>query len=390
MKKHTLCFIGLFMVSTVAFCQSFNCTQVYHPKEDAPVWYLQNQNNPTWGPTNTTNYGDTEYLDTQVWTWNASPGKKRSYIAVDLLFLNDLSTSYVNQCYLNLFNPFSGEAFSHKYSSGKSNVTRIYKVTQSWHENSITWDNQPDFEDDEYTEIGIIPSLPNTESHEHILNIDITPVVLDENHHLEHNYHGIVMMQWTEDLSTIFHKMNFASKDYPDSDYWPQLCINYEFPEPVVLYNGINLTVAGVDELENLFYNHVSYYWLINSEEYYGKTIAFETDNIDELELLLMLKITNNIGQHCEYEFSLIPTTSEKQINAAVKLHPNPAKTQFGIISDTPVKSVTIVDSMGKTRKHIDNYSNYSNIDICGFEKGIITVIIDTQQGIITKLLVVE
>ncbi|MBP7464104.1 MAG: DNRLRE domain-containing protein, partial [Bacteroidales bacterium] len=348
MKKKIFTSIFMVFIAFVCFSQSFSCTQVYHPKEDAPVWYLEDQSNPTWGPTNVTNYGTTEYLDTQVWTWNGSPGKKRSYIAIDLLFLNNLTTTYVDSCYLNLFNPFDNEAFSHRYSEGRSNVTRIYKVTEEWHESNVTWNNKPDYEDDEYTEIGIIPNQPNIQSHDDIFNIDITPVVLDADHQLEDNYYGIVLKQWTEDLTTYYHKMNFASKNHPNPDYWPQLCIKYIFPQPGVFYNGQSLTVTGIDDIEMLFYNHVTYYWDIDGVNYFGKTIAYETDNIEDVQLTLTLKITNNIGDFCEYSFSLIPTMVNNVEYKTVAIVPNPASSSFTLSGIDVIERISIYDALGK------------------------------------------
>jgi len=390
MLRVILIFFLLGIASGFSIAQTFSCTQVYYPKEDAVVWYLTNQNNPQWGPTNTQNYSTANFLDTQVWTWNGSPGKKRAYLANDFENLIDLTSTYIYSCHLNLFNPFSNTAFAHRYGEGQINTTRIYKVPEYWVSTAITWNNQPDIETDEYAEISPIPDCQTLIVIEDILNIDITNVVLTDDHTLESNFHGLVLMQWDEDLDSYFHKMNFASRDYNDPAYWPQICITYVFPEPIVYFDGSSLTVTGVEDLESLFYDHVSYYWLIDNESFEGKTIPFETDNIDENSLELHIKITNSIDSLCEYVFTPVVSAIHNNTLLAIQIYPNPVKENFIVVNCAEGFGITILNASGTLVFSGDNFYSRQPIDISGLKSGVYIVRIITGDDTVNRKLVVE
>lgn len=55
MLRVILIFLSLGITSSFSSAQTFSCTQVYYPKEDAVVWYLTNQNYPQLESPNTQN-----------------------------------------------------------------------------------------------------------------------------------------------------------------------------------------------------------------------------------------------------------------------------------------------------------------------------------------------
>jgi hypothetical protein len=98
------------------------------------------------------------------------------------------------------------------------NSFSIYKIIQSWDENSVTWNNQPLFSS---TNAVYVPkSISTTQSY---IDIDVTAFVQDMIDNPSENY-GF-MLKLDEEFP--YKLVTLASSDYPESSKRPKLVIYY-------------------------------------------------------------------------------------------------------------------------------------------------------------------
>ena len=138
MKKITflLC-CGIISASFNSFAQ---CSLIYSTQPDGAAgidaWVLSNY--PT------TNFGAGQELNAMAWTASGSPIVNRGLIRFDLSSIPANAT--VTQAFLSLYNnpnSSNGNPMGEHSTLSGSNAAWLQKVTTSWNELTVTWNDQP-------------------------------------------------------------------------------------------------------------------------------------------------------------------------------------------------------------------------------------------------------
>lgn len=98
------------------------------------------------------------------------------------------------------------------------NAFSIYKVTQSWQENSVTWNNQPATNTD--NSVSVPKSISGEQSY---IDINVTTLVQDMINNPSEN-HGF-MIKLDEEFP--YKLVIVASSDHPDQNKHPKLVVYY-------------------------------------------------------------------------------------------------------------------------------------------------------------------
>lgn len=165
------------------------------------------------------------------WTYGGVPAKDRSVIEFSL---SDLPEDIqLIKAWLNLY----AHPFGHSTLTG-SNEAMIYRVTERWLEHEVTWQDQP-----EYTEENSV-YLPESEfSQQDYLGIDITPMFQDMLDNPDQS-HGFLLKMIREEY---YRFLIFASSDLDDPEKWPELVVVYldcEMPDAYFEYSADSMTVS--------------------------------------------------------------------------------------------------------------------------------------------------
>jgi len=175
---------------------------------DARIWNL----NPS------TNAGTVEDFIAAYWTWSGTPGVLRSLIQFDLSSIPSNVT--INSAKLSLYyNPTSAAN-----GQAGNNTSWLQRVTSSWTEDGVTWNNQPTT-----TTVGEASLAQSTTSNQDYPNINVLNMV---NYFYAHPTKNYGFMLRLKDETSLYSSMKFASSDYSDASRHPKLKICYTQNEP--------------------------------------------------------------------------------------------------------------------------------------------------------------
>ena len=161
-------------------------------------------------------YGTSQGLVASVWTHYGEFGTGRSLFGFD--FSEMRQHFVIIDARLNLFHNPTSSHVGHS-NLGGDNTGMIFRITEPWNENTLTWDNQPATTN---TNAIFIPA-PATEDAD-FLNIDITPIIKDMIRHPESS-DGFMIKLFSED--TLYRSLVFASSEHPDAGLHPSIEITY-------------------------------------------------------------------------------------------------------------------------------------------------------------------
>jgi hypothetical protein len=168
--------------------------------------------------TGTTNYGTNPNFAAIAWT-SGGAFLTRGLLAFNLTSIP--TNAVITDAKLSLYcNTTSDHTQLHSSLSG-SNSSYLQKITSSWSEAGVTWNNQPTT-----TSTGQITLAQSTTSTENYLNIDIDALVQDWVSNPSSNY-GVLLRLITE---SHYRSLIFASSDHGDSTKRPKLEITYTVP----------------------------------------------------------------------------------------------------------------------------------------------------------------
>jgi len=178
---------------------------------DAQIWSSMSDNNS----------GNSAEFQAMAWTWDAlnlPEGKRRSLIDFDLSEIP--SDAKIKSAYLSLFHnsetvePIGG----HSKLSG-SNSCFLKRITESWEEGTVTWNNQPATTSE--NQVTIEESNTLDQNYE---NIDITALVQDMISDPNSSF-GIMLQLQTE---VYYRAILFASGDMSVENKRPKLKLEYK------------------------------------------------------------------------------------------------------------------------------------------------------------------
>ncbi len=168
---------------------------------------------------------------------------------------------------------------------GANNQGYVRRITQSWDENTITWNNQPS-----YTAVGEV-LVPASTSTAQDYTIDVTTMVQDFVNDPSNDFGFILML---DDETNYYKSLIFGSNDNPDTSLSPRMLISYTPPtaecrEFVLNTDGADALIA--TEFANLnFVTHPSdevITWTCNSVLCLGRSlIQFNLSSIPQTALV--------------------------------------------------------------------------------------------------------
>lgn len=165
-----------------------------------------------------TNFGSGEDLEANAWTFTPTPGIVRSFLKFDYSSLPPQAV--ITSAYLSLFQNHTSSSGNHSQQSGSNNAW-LQRVTGSWTENTVTWNNQPSS-----TTVNQVSVHASNSANENYPNIDVTVLVQDII--ASGNNNGFLLKLATEQY---YRRLTFASSDHADSTLHPIMQINYTLPE---------------------------------------------------------------------------------------------------------------------------------------------------------------
>ncbi|MFH2006072.1 MAG: DNRLRE domain-containing protein [bacterium] len=158
-----------------------------------------------------TNYGDSAYLYAMVWTWGGDDGTYRSLLEFPLP--SAMQGCTVGTATLSLFH-YPGT--DHSALSG-ANDYQIQRITTTWDEHTVTWNNQPS------SDAGSTISVPAPASITANAQIDVTSIVSYWFANAGSN-HGFLIRLANENY---YRAVAFTSSDHTDPSLHPTLSVTF-------------------------------------------------------------------------------------------------------------------------------------------------------------------
>jgi len=249
MKKILLLTISLFHF-VLGFSQS--CTFSIQPNGATGVDAQIFSNIPS------SNFGTSGELTAAAWTAGGS-ANLRSLIKFDVS--SNPTNAIVTQATLTLYNdPSSGQALGngeHTSLTG-SNEAWIQKITSYWHEDSVTWGNQPS---SDTTNQAILQQ--STNAHQDYA-IDISSLIQGMISNPSTNFGFLLRIQ----DENPFRALLFASSDNLDSTNWPKLEVTYTIPPASISASGSTTFCDGG-------------YVILNANSGMGLSYQWQKDSVD-------------------------------------------------------------------------------------------------------------
>lgn len=170
---------------------------------------------------NTNNGSDENYI-CNAWT-SGGAFHQRSLLEFDLSSLpsNAIITSANLALYCNTTSAHTQRHSNYPGSPYSSNESTIYRITGSWTESTVTWQNAPTFTSDDSV---LIPA--STSATQNYTNIDVVAMV-NTAWNDTGNHSKVVGMLLKLNNETKYRSLIFASSDHPDSTKRPELTITY-------------------------------------------------------------------------------------------------------------------------------------------------------------------
>lgn len=179
-----------------------------------------------------TNYGNDPRVMAIDWTWSGTPGVIRSLLGFDLSWIP--TGSVINNASLSLY-AWDGSS-PHSTLSG-SNACWIKRITSSWTEGTVTWNNQPTT-----TTFNQVALPTTTSSTQNYTDINVTAMVQDMINSPSAGYGMMLCLQ----NEAYYRNMSFCSSDHPNPALRPKLVVTYSDSLPV-----IPVSISGPTELYN-------------------------------------------------------------------------------------------------------------------------------------------
>jgi hypothetical protein len=185
--------------------------------------------NPNYTSMDNTNYGSYPLLVPECWTHSGYFTANRALLAFELSGIpitggTETTITYAN---LSLFSPVPQSSDEYKHFSNaimgtsgyKSNASYIKRITSTWNERDVTWNNQPTT-----TSTNQVLLNQSTTNNQNYLNIDVKNIINDICKGLDGN-NGMMLMLQNENY---YSRMSFASSDFSDNNLHPKLDLKYE------------------------------------------------------------------------------------------------------------------------------------------------------------------
>jgi hypothetical protein len=162
------------------------------------------------------NYGHNPQLAAGALTFGGVPGIIRNVLDFDLYSIPN--GAIINSAYLSLYAWDSNTGLGQHSTFSGSNKSLLQRITSTWNESSITWNNQLTT-----TTANQIYLPASTSTTQNYLNIDVSNLVQDMTNNPSTSFVFLLRLQ----NESYYRRLNFASSDHNNSGLHPKLVISY-------------------------------------------------------------------------------------------------------------------------------------------------------------------
>jgi hypothetical protein len=236
------------------------------------------------------NYADYILNVPMAWTNSGVPFTIRSLIQFDLSSIPD--GAIITEAKLSLFfanNSSNGT----QCNEGGSNACSISRITESWLESEVTWNNQPNFTTENQV---VLPRSVNP--YQNYENIDVTGLIQDM---YESDNYGMIIRLVNE---VKYLRMTFGSSDNSDASTHPKLVVKYTMNSGTVPEKPTGFTVNESTPL------NIDLSWIDNADNEASYIIEQSTGNNTNFIAVKTLAenttnttVTENISNKEKYYF---------------------------------------------------------------------------------------
>lgn len=210
MKSPFWSFVASFILQTTLLAQVTECVNSNANGADASLGYHDNYN------TENNNYGGDLYL--KAFCVPGASGGLNTNRGVMYFYTGFISPSaQVINATLTLH--ASGYVNSLLPGHFGNNASGIYRITQSWQESTVTWNNQPMFTTNDFSNL----PMSSTSTQDYV--VDVTPIATFHVQNPQQNY-GYLLRLYQENPNDPA-ALSFFSSDAASVNEWPELCITY-------------------------------------------------------------------------------------------------------------------------------------------------------------------
>lgn len=174
----------------------------------------------------TANYGTLVDIEAITWTCQSVLCNGRSLLEYDLSFIP--TGSVINSATLYLYaNNNAPNGIPGQPTYGTDNAGYIRRITQSWNENTVTWNNQP-----ATTTMNQV-TIPQSTSTSQDYVLDVTTLTQDM---IDNPNSGFGFMFSEINEVNYYNSLIFCSSDIPDTSLSPALVITYTPPGNMICF----------------------------------------------------------------------------------------------------------------------------------------------------------
>jgi len=216
----------------------------------------------------THNYGNSTVIRDDRWTWSFWYSR-RSLIEFDLSSIP--SDAVITEATLTLY----GTAH---YPLQRSNESCLCRITESWYEDTVTWDNQPTYTTED--------SLYLSESSSSTQNYDIDVKDFVQGWIDGYNNNNGLLLRLIDESTNQYTRMVFASSDYTsDTTKRPKLVVKYVTPYKITIKANKDARISSANATTN--YGDDEYFqslgWLPKSGWYTDRSLLeFDLSSIPD------------------------------------------------------------------------------------------------------------
>jgi gliding motility-associated-like protein len=185
-----------------------------------------------------------------AWTFRGTPMTGRGVIDFDLSSIP--TGAIIDSAFLSLYyNNTSGNS-----GHAGTNSSKLYRITSTWSESTVTWNNQPS-----YSTVNAV-SLPSTTStSQDFADIDVSPLIMD----IWDNQSTSFGMLFKLDNESIYRAAKFATSDHANSAKWPEMEVCYTAPLETTFVlpcfnTSIRQKISDTDGNFSASFNNVDYF----------------------------------------------------------------------------------------------------------------------------------
>jgi hypothetical protein len=230
LKLFLILAIAVLVVTVVGFWVTSVVTFSVYPTADTYAWQsVPDANN---------GYSD----NFEITSATVNPKNMRGWVAFDLRGLPSDAWILSAQLQLRVWSKSDNDP-SRGFGDSTGRIYGVYRITQPWRENNLTWTNQPNYTDEHYAIATVPPGHTDWNGPPLYMNWDVSSIVREWQSGIP-NY-GVVVRDTQENSPILYSTQFFTHNQVPNQSYYPKLTVTYA-PLQSVLVLAVVLAVEGL------------------------------------------------------------------------------------------------------------------------------------------------